>query len=217
MALLLPRSVFIHIPKTAGQWIAQALANAGVETRELGVVHASPDELPMLGTLRRGRVVFCFVRHPLTWYPSMWSHRMDDGWDEPIDDPKWFSPRWIEFWAQFTARCRSETFDGFVRACTSSYPDGLVSTLYERYTSGCSRVGRYERLAPDLVDILALAGEEFDQERLLATEPRNVRGGTGTRRADTTYDSSLAELVLETERKALERFGYTSHPQTAGH
>jgi hypothetical protein len=213
MALLLPNSVFVHIPKTAGQWVAQAIINAGIDAREIGVVHASPDELVQSDAGVRRRIVFSFVRHPLTWYPSMWAHRMDDGWNEPIDDPQWFTPKWIEFWADFTARCRSETFAGFVRACTGAYPSGFVAMLYEAYTAGCSYVGRYERLADDLVGILRAAGEDFDAARLVATPPQNVRGGNRVRRGEASYDEDLAARVLETERNVLDRFAYTADPR----
>jgi hypothetical protein len=204
VALLLPHSVFIHVPKTAGQWVAEALENAGVETEPLGPVHASPDEV--LEDRRCGSrpVVFTFVRDPLTWYQSMWAHRMDEEW-EPIDDPEWFSQAWIDVWEDFTRSTRSDRFEDFVENALERYPRGFVSSLYARYTSGCTHIGRQETIVDDVVRILELAGEEFDGERLARTKPKNVRGSTKWRQKAAAYTPELADRIRRVEAGA---FGY---------
>jgi hypothetical protein len=211
MAFLLPRSVFIHVPKTGGQWVTAALPPAGVPLEQLGVVHTSPDEIEDEPERRRRAFVFAVVRHPLTWYQSRWAHQTDDEW-EPIDALDWFTPRWIEFWAEFREHCASFDFQEFVRLCVAHYPEGLVSTLYEAYTAGCDFVGRQERLREDLLEALARAGESFDPARLHATPARNVRGGRPARRGQSLYTRELLELALEAESRAIARFGYEEVP-----
>lgn len=211
MAYLLPRSVFIHTPKTAGQWVASALGNAGLVTATVGEVHASPDEIRRSITSLEGRFLFTFVRHPLLWYQSMWAHRTDEAW-EPIDDPEWFSPRWIQFWAEFTEHCRSSRFEGFVRKCVEYYPQGFVSDLFESYTSGCSFVGKQETLVQDLKTALIQAGEAYSADAIEATSPRNVRASQPRRKQDIVYSPELLEMVLKSEARAISRFDYKEIP-----
>ena len=212
MAFLLPKSVFIHIPKTGGQWVAAALQNAGLIVGQLGEVHASPDEIAHESAFRDRSVVFAIVRHPLTWYQSMWTHRMDEGWDDPINDPDWFSPRWIQTWADFNDHCRATTFEDFVRKCARRYPDGWVSMLYDSYTAGCTFIGRQEQLADDLVKVLDLAGETFQADRIRTTRPQNVRSHRPRKLPCCQYTPDLVELVMKAETRAIGKFGYEEIP-----
>ena len=207
MAFLLPRSAFIHIPKTGGQWVAKAIEDAGVPIRRLGVVHTSPDELEHAPEFQACPVVFAIVRDPLSWYPSIFAHRTDEAWT-PIDDEDWFTQPWIDIWSDFTEHCRADTFPEFVERCATRYPDGFLSMLYERYTDGCTHVGRYEQLAADLEAILTEAGEDFDPPRLARTAPTNVRAQEPYRRERFAYSLRLRELVLRTEERAVLKFGY---------
>lgn len=213
MAVLLPNSVFIHIPKTAGQWVASALEHMGLATGHLGVVHASPDEIRSEPAFQQRPVVFTMVRHPLLWYPSMWAHRMDENWS-PVDDPDWFTPRWVDTWASFTESCRSDTFDDFVHKCTARFPSGYVSMLYDAYTRDCTFVGRQENLAQDLVKALELSGETFDPADVHKVPPRNVRGRTPARKKQSRYTPELIDCVMRAEAWAVEKFGYEEIPDS---
>jgi len=211
MAYLLSKSVFIHIPKTAGQWVASTLDNAGLVVDTIGAVHASPDEIKQEVAFRERDFLFTFVRHPVSWYQSMWAHRVDEEW-EPIDDPEWFSPEWIGFWAEFTDRCRSDSFEGFVRNCVKHYPEGFVSTLFDAYTNGCDFVGKQESVIEDLCRALDLAGENYDMTRLGKTKAKNVRGQQPYRRREAQYSPDLIKLVTKTESKVIEKYRYDSLP-----
>ena len=198
--------MFIHVPKTAGQWVAAALEHAGLIVGQLGVVHASPDEIRDDPAFRERGACFAMVRHPLTWYQSMWAHRMDESW-EPVDDPDWFTPRWIETFAPLTS-CRSDLFEDFVRRCLDRFPGGFVSRLYDEYTEGCTFVGRHERVLEDLEAALSLAGECFDAQRFRTVDPINVRSSRPRRQAACSYPPDLIERVLSVEMRCLERFDY---------
>jgi hypothetical protein len=232
MAFLLQNSIFIHIPKTGGQWVTTALKGAGLVLGELGVVHATPDEIThdpaelkrskrnrprwyewvrVRLSIRRQPVVFSMVRHPLSWYQSCWAHRMDDAW-APINAPDWFTHRAIETWADFTDHCRASTFAEFVRKCTARYPEGFASLLFDSYTDGCTFVGRQERLRDDLVTALRLAGEDFQPEHLWRTPPRNVLG-SGRWRSQCQYTPELIERVVVAEARAIRKFGYEEIPE----
>ena len=211
MAYLLSNSVFVHTPKTGGQWVTSALQRAGLVVGTLGAVHADPAELHGHAAFRERAVKFTFVRHPLSWYPSMWAHRMDEVWG-PIDDPDWFSAAWITRWAEFTRYCRADDFESFVMQCTERFPRGFVSMLYECYTQGCDFIGRQENLEADLLTVLERAGECFDPDLIRLTREKNVRGGRPHRRSRSRYTQRLVERVMKAEQGAVERFQYHAIP-----
>ena len=161
------------------------LEHAHLLVGPLGVVHTSPDEIRHEPAFRERDSCFAMVRHPLTWYQSMWAHRMDEQWT-PVDDPGWFTPRWIETFAQLT-NCQSDVFEEFVTRCLDRFPDGFVSGLYDAYTDGCTFVGRHERLLEDLETALTPAGESFDARRLREVHPVNVRSRRPRRQAAACY------------------------------
>jgi hypothetical protein len=212
MAFLLSHSVFVHIPKSAGQWVAQTLNNAGLIVGTLGVVHASPDEIRHELAFQQRSIVFTIVRHPLSWYQSIWVHRMNENW-LPMDDPNWFTPRWMDIWAEFTKHCQASRFDEFVRKCITYFPNGFVSTLYEVYTEGCSFVGKQERLVEDLLKVLKLAGEQFQPASIYTMPPKNVRARQPHWSSLCTYTPPLIDLTMQTEANAIERFGYQHLPR----
>jgi hypothetical protein len=211
MAYLLSNSTFIHIPKTGGQWVTLALKRAGLIQASIGVVHSSPDELLHESEYRVRPSSFAIVRHPLSWYSSMWAHRLDDQWD-PIDDVEWFSKRWIDEWALFTEACRADSFSDFLTRAVEHYPHGWVSMLYDTYTEGCTHVGRQEQLPSDLLAILTAVGEVFGADEIISTPDRNVRGRKHRRILGTEISRSLVTEVMRVEQQAVSRFDYAELP-----
>lgn len=212
MALLLTRTVFVHTPKTAGQWTAAALARGCEVQGHLGPVHASPDEINQSVDWRVRPYRITFVRHPLSWYASIWAHRMDESWT-PVDDPAWFSGAWIDRWAEFTVRTEHNDFDGFLRQAITAFPDGWVTRLFKAYTAECTGVGRQEHLADDLLKLLQEAGEHVDVHLLMDTPEHNTRASTPARRLQTTVDQGLVESVMQVENWVVNRFGYHELPR----
>lgn len=191
MALMLPHSIFLHIPRTGGSWVRQAIKNAGIPTREVGAGSdfAQNAHNRYVRVDRTGTFTFAFVRHPLTWYSSFWSCRMEQGWKQDDSADPFMSP----------------SFERFVGNVVRGFP-GHVSWRYEHYIGPGSGVldfvGKMENLASDLVKALRLAGEEFDEIKLLRTPRQN-----GSLLQPVCSDR-LREAVLGAERKGLERFGY---------
>lgn len=184
MALLLPRSVFIHVPKTGGSWVRAAVRNAGIQTQELGCSWHEGDrcdhsyafdfrhriESPHVCWHNRycdvdagGRFVFAFVRHPVSYYRSHWSYKTQHGWDERSAADR---------------ELKADSLEGFVRKVLERRPRGWVSGMYRNFLLREGKmpdfVGYQERLADDLVRALRLAGETFDEDALRATPPVNT-------------------------------------------
>jgi len=201
MALALPHSIFFHIPKTGGSWVRRAIVNAGIPANEVmgqnfydkrsihtvldTLYHAFPVDVHAHGKFR-----FTFVRHPLTWYQSMWAHHAHIGWSS-------------DYYS------RPYTFGAFVEHTLNMRPAHL--SLVYRFYGDVEYIGRTETLADDLVHALRMAGEEFDEARLRATPRINELASLSPWKEQCEYTPELTARVTEAEREAFERFGYTQN------
>jgi hypothetical protein len=64
--LILPKSVFLMVPRAASTWARQAIRNAGIPYKEFGPKHGTA--LPPSAPAFR----FCLVREPEPWVRSRW-------------------------------------------------------------------------------------------------------------------------------------------------
>jgi hypothetical protein len=82
--------------------------------------------------------------------------------------------------------------------------------MFEDYVGPTNReiefVGRFERLADDLVHALRLSGETFDETDLRRTAPVNVSMWPTN---DALWSPARAVAVERAERDCLTRFGYS--------
>lgn len=207
--LIHERFVFLHLPKTAGTFLASSL-RAEMPSNTLargspGKKHPGWNDIPFEA---RDRPVLVYVRNPWDWYVS-WYHAV-------------FPSRW--------GPSRSPTagvndFDTVIRAaCTGLIdPDGrqpgpgdredFYTTRIRRFCGdglGSDRltVGRYESLIEDLGDFLAMAGAPLSESalaRIRAGEPVNASERKPYREH---YDEGLQQLVEERCQMPIERFGY---------
>ena len=197
MALILPHSVFLHVPKTGGTWCRAAIHNASIPHFESGAKHESPyyrihHPLDRVRTIAGNRFLFAFVRDPLDWWRSFWGHRMRFGWgNHPVDNA-----------------CRANDFNEFM-ANVVDRPPGWCSAMYRQFVGPRHQpihfVGRFENLANDLLEALHLAGERFDERAVRSTPPENVNDYS---RLAAEYSPSMLEAVRNSEREAIERFDY---------
>ncbi|MDP7069668.1 MAG: hypothetical protein QF815_04005 [Candidatus Peribacteraceae bacterium] len=196
MALLLPHSLFIHIPKTGGCWVQKAIKRSGIPYTEIGNRH---DNLDRLGSVP-DRFTFAFVRNPLTWYQSQWSYKMKHGWQTSGN----FNGAWLD------SRCASDRFDVFIRNCIEHFPKGVVSQIYHKYLGEdqiiIDYVGRQENAAEDLIIALRSAGEEFDEESIRLTKDVNVSDPLWKNQCQ--YTPEFVAAVVQYEEYTLKKFGY---------
>jgi hypothetical protein len=180
---------FLHVPKTGGTWAIRAMEAAGVSVSDVGA-HADLDTIRPYGDLFR----FAFVREPLSWYRSFWSHRHTfHDWDED----------------GYLDQVGRAPFEDFLNDAMARYPGYLVG-LFELFTGPVGAeiefVGRYESLVDDLVEALRRAGQSFDEDALRNYPAWNV----SSHNLEMRCSAELANRLKEAEYPVYERF-YPEH------
>lgn len=202
MSMLLKNSAFLHIPRTGGTWVRNVLTDAALPTKEYATIpHKSYGteghqetwhNVPMFsGRFREIEHVFCFVRNPLTWYPSYFrlKNRVDGGsWNG-------FNP--------FDHRCAHIDFYIFIEKVIQEYPKGYLSWMYEFYTDYATSVGTQEHLSDGLRLALQVAEEDWEAVDY-DTPPAHV----SSNRLETLYGKGQIEQIIELEKGIFERYDY---------
>lgn len=155
MTVIMPKSVFYHVPKTGGTSIRRVLPliiEGATEYKKdtynpyyLKNEHILPKDVPE--TKKKGKLSFAFVRNPLTWYQSYWKYKArNNSWDphSPID-----------------RACGNTDFSGFVRKTAKEYPEGLLTGILKLFDP-IDFWGKIENLVEDLGSALEKAGETYD-------------------------------------------------------
>lgn len=191
--LILPRSCFLHVPKTGGSWVKKAILASGINCESFSIKdnnHPGLRECPFPEKFK-----FAFVRHPLGVYRSYWQYKMTYGWDlhNPIDQ-----------------NCRDDNFEAFVSHVLAKMP-GVYSCCIVNFV-GTDRkpiefIGKYENLVEDLITALTMAGCHFNENVIRALPPINV---SNKQAFPAEYTPELKSAVLRTESGVMTRFGYSA-------
>lgn len=211
MALLLPKSLFLHVPRTGGSTVRKVVQDLGLAVAEVRCDHhvltkqSIKSACCMHNTLSeigyeyldlQDRFTFAFVRHPLTWYQSYWSLRTYHNsweWDNRID-----------------MKLKADTFTQFLQNVLEHFP-GRASFMFERFFKDSvplDFIGRYERLEEDLAYALSTAGEPVDPITFALPRAWNSgvkRYGMAQR---CLYTEELHAAICEQETGIMDRFGY---------
>lgn len=148
--------------------------------------------------LQKGRLLFGFVRHPLSWYQSYWVYRKIQGWS--VDDVR-------------NGHHITESFTHFVESRLHHRPCGVSIMYRTKFGSKKSDnifIGKMENLRQNLCTALDMAGEDYGAGIINTKEKTNVASSNDEWKEKCYYTPELLEKVLETEEEAINRFGYSN-------
>jgi hypothetical protein len=212
-------AIFLHVPKTGGQWVHHVLQEQGLIARQFGYAHADLNRSvylagcehlqPRIGrSLRRwiedrlprraaDRFLFCFVRHPLKWYESWYRYRRG----------KQHLPRTVLPWHPHASLKGTVTgdFNEFLANAVTRRP-GFVSELYASFTTpGIRFIGRQENLVEDLIHVLRQLNETFDEDFVRTYRKVNE---SHVSKDVISWRPDLRLLLTRLELPALAHYGY---------
>ena len=217
------RAIFLHIPKTGGTWVEKVLQQLGIAESSVGHKHADLNraifphglkeaipwtfhafirKLTGKSTLNESIPVFCFVRHPLTWYESWWKFNQKLNW------PTWGHVEDVNNWHPCSALngLGDPDFNRFIENVVSCAP-GFVTGLFLRYIGeGSPILGRQESLEQDLLTILDTLGYRIDKENIRL--PRRANESMIPANRVISWDDTLRSEVLKLEYPILRRCRY---------
>jgi hypothetical protein len=191
------KAIYLHIPKTGGTWFRNAIHRSRIEYQEIALTH---NHFPAIlankpAGFYNDKFIFTFVRHPLTWYQSRWSFRMQHGWQmqHPLD-----------------YYCASNNFHDFVRRAIAFQPTGWVTYKYWLYIDHAPHIhfiGRTETLVRDAITVLKTIGIQFDEQTFTRTPRINVSDLSGQNsKAFAKYTPELLQQVLDVEHVAISKY-----------
>lgn len=189
-SLVLPRCRFLHFPKTGGWWIYRALEAAGVgfyakDTNVQGGHHGFADTPTW-------RPCFGFIRHPESWYRSMFYYLQRIEWT-------------------FHPDARRPDVNSFVRAVLSGHVTiPCMSDWVSLFFGTESLVYRMENgLANGLMSALDVFGEQYSAARLREFDKQRVLvNQTPPEMKVAPLEQSTIELIRSAEKSIYERFEY---------
>ncbi|MFA5355029.1 MAG: hypothetical protein WC291_12435 [Thermodesulfovibrionales bacterium] len=223
MALILKNgAIFLHIPKTGGNWVATVLRECNLVKGSIGdQKHIDIDRLFSLpcdsrwgllkqfinwpGSLHGGNkpFMFCFVRHPLSWYESWFKYMTQPArnwryWGDKTDIRQWHPNALLN-------GLGSPDFNQFVRNVLRERP-GYVTELFGWYTKPqVDFIGKQENLREDLIKVLNMMELSFD-EVLIREFP--MVGLSPKPQEKIVWEKDVREEAYRSEYAGIIRYGY---------
>lgn len=227
MAIILKNgSVFLHIPKTGGNWVTEVLYKSNLVKEKIGHKHATINQLCYPSIYRSTKLfkhfvvnrnfgifarkkpfMFCFVRHPLSWYESWFKYMSQDNrkwqfWGDERDIRNWHPNAMLN-------GLGDSDFNGFVRNVANKRP-GYVSELYGWYTTPeVDFIGKQENLREDLIRVLKLLELDFSEDFIWTYREVGVSQNT---HQQVEWDPELRQRIYDLELAGLARYGYLERP-----
>ncbi len=190
MCVILHRCRFLHIPKTGGTWVRNALNTACPNVAKTAYGHGGLQDAP-----GQGMFTFAFIRHPWSWWRSYWLFKRTLGWDLKN---------------RLDIMCMDNVFERFMTNVADT-EEGHCTRLFENFV-GCDAtdiqfVGRSENLVDHLVVALQRADEPFNEQRLRETAIANAGN---YKLFSTRCSAEVRQRILDAEHKIMTRFDYAA-------
>ena len=122
MAIELPNSVFIHVPKTGGRWVKDMLLNYVEGAKPIGDAVYDSHNTPEI----YGKPCFAFLRHPMTWVHSLFHHRAKKKANRNGHQWNWQEQLRLE------KECKAENYEDFLNNVINTPFDRDWETLFKK-------------------------------------------------------------------------------------
>jgi hypothetical protein len=202
MAVILPNSVFIHIPKTGGTWVGEMLKKQGLFLEELLAKKTEPNFLlhsahnvPLRNKEFQTRPHrFCFVRNPLSWYRSYWIFHNSIRWNNDT----------------CISRLNDKFFEKYIKNIVEYCSKNKTSFLFDLYfmfTKYCTFIGKQETLRADIITALTQANESFREKIIRDQVSVNIYHSKEIAKS-AVYTKAMQEDIISADSKCFEFYGY---------
>ena len=194
-------SVFIHIPRTGGEWLKRQLRVSGLRQHWVHPTYYRriPNKHALLGHSYgvfqpRPKYLFSIVRHPVNYYESVYK------WLSLSNEGRLFRKRWT--WHPFLSAWRWYTadFNSWMERMLVEEPAWYSNllTAYVGPESGefCNYIGRTETLPTDADRLIRILGGDL-------VEPLPLLNGICQK---IERDAALQNQMLQLEVQSLRRF-----------
>jgi len=156
-------AIFFHIPRLGGRWVGGVLKHLTdakiIVQHKLGGNKNGYRELLERNFSIENQFLFTFVRHPVAWYRSYWSCRVEKGWRTD----------WIDIY-------KADTFEKFMEnMVNTNHP--YISEMFFHYIGKpkvMNFVGYNENMAIDLMHVLDVLNINFKRHKVLTFPKYNA-------------------------------------------
>ena len=190
MPVYLKNSVFLHVPKTGGIWVAKTLTTCVKvlrDNKDKHKAHIMPDIDEDMGC-------FAFVRHPVSWIESLYNQRKRKGWNWQQD-------------IKLERECQARSLECFINNISDR--EGIIEDCFDHYIGKYKNknnfiVGKTEHLSADLINILRTFEEKFDEKRIRA----RAKNKENTHRHTEPLPKGAREKIYNSQRGFYDRYNY---------
>jgi hypothetical protein len=226
MAVILPHSAFIHVPKTGGTWCRAVIKRLGLRYFESGPnvpnkldrthapLRAAYPTICMRDWRKKDRTAarrftFGFVRNPMTWLESRWADAIRKyGGSAAHDIDEWFKQGFSPDFSTF--------IDNVIRIQPDAPSIAMLGRLgyhkdgnsWEPDEHVADFIGKNESLVADFIRALTSAGEQFREQAVRMVAPQRVASRLPAYRQQINWTDKQRQAIYNANEQLCVDFGY---------
>lgn len=155
--------LFIHVAKTGGTFVREALNRFGIPNWETGVFeiedHYSYEDVILNHPELSRLISFGFKREPVSWIQSRWLWAMETNLLAKIK----YNDEAKEHWM---ADIMCDDVNQFARGIIEKHP-GICKQYFDRMLHGVDYIFNYETIYQDLSSMLTICDRKISAEQLM--------------------------------------------------